>query len=60
MKKVLLALILLTVVMVVHPAQALYFWDANNTDPGAGGPTPSGTWGVDPYWNDAKIFANPA
>ena len=27
---------------------ALYCWDANGTAPGAGGPAPTGTWGVDP------------
>jgi len=32
-------------------AAYLYFWDSNGTTPGAGGPTPSGTWGVDPYWS---------
>ena len=31
---------------------ALYFWDSNGTTPGAGGPTPTGTWGVDAFWND--------
>jgi autotransporter-associated beta strand protein len=29
----------------------LYFWDKNGTTSGAGGATPSGTWGVDPYWS---------
>ncbi len=30
---------------------ALYFWDANGTAPGAGGSTPTGTWGASPFWN---------
>jgi autotransporter-associated beta strand protein len=29
---------------------ALYCWDTNDTAPGAGGPTPTGTWGVDAFW----------
>jgi autotransporter-associated beta strand protein len=34
----------------LRPAAALY-WDANGGAAGAGGPTPTGTWGVDNYWN---------
>ena len=30
----------------------LIFWDTNGTTPGAGGATPTGTWGVDAYWNE--------
>ena len=29
---------------------ALYCWDTNNTASGAGSATPTGTWGVDPFW----------
>jgi hypothetical protein len=29
---------------------ALYCWDTNGTTPGAGGATPTGTWGVDAFW----------
>lgn len=35
------------------PAHAGFlYWDKNGSSPGAGGPTPTGTWGVDAYWND--------
>jgi autotransporter-associated beta strand protein len=27
------------------------FWDADGANPGAGGATPIGTWGVDAYWS---------
>ena len=47
MKNVFALVLLLTSLC---PAVALY-WDANGSAPGAGGPTPTGTWGVDNYWN---------
>jgi hypothetical protein len=31
----------------------LYFWDTNQDAPGAGGASPSGTWGVDAYWTES-------
>lgn len=35
-----------------------FYWDANGSDPGAGGPTPTGTWGVDAYWNSSYDGTN--
>lgn len=31
---------------------ALTFWDTNGPADGSGGPTPTGTWGTDAYWNE--------
>jgi autotransporter-associated beta strand protein len=39
-------------------ALSLYFWDANGTTPGAGGPTPTGTWGKDPFWSKDDTNGN--
>jgi autotransporter-associated beta strand protein len=47
MKNILLLSLLL---ITLRPASALY-WDANGGAIGAGGPAPTGTWGVDPFWN---------
>jgi autotransporter-associated beta strand protein len=47
MKNVLISFLLL---MSLRPAVALY-WDKNGGNLGAGGATPTGTWGVDSYWN---------
>ncbi len=33
-------------------ALGLRFWDLNGSNPGAGGATPSGTWGTDANWNE--------
>jgi len=33
-------------------ATTLQFWDTNDTSPGSGSSTPTGTWGVDAYWNE--------
>lgn len=40
-------------VSLLLPAQAM-FWDADGANPGAGGATPTGTWGVDAYWGSAN------
>ena len=37
--------------MSLRPAGAMLYWDANGATLGAGGPTPTGTWGVDAYWS---------
>lgn len=34
----------------VPPPPTLLYWDANGAVAGAGGPTPTGTWGVDTFW----------
>lgn len=34
----------------VPPPPTLLYWDANGAVAGAGGPTPTGTWGVDAFW----------
>ncbi len=34
----------------VPPPPTLLYWDANGALAGAGGPTPTGTWGVDTFW----------
>ena len=47
MKNVFVIVLLL---MSLRPAAALY-WDANSSAPGAGGSTPTGTWGVNAYWS---------
>jgi autotransporter-associated beta strand protein len=47
MKNVFVIVLLL---MSLRPAVALY-WDANGNAPGAGGSTPTGTWGVNAYWS---------
>ena len=36
----------------------LYFWDTNGATPGAGGPTPTGTWGVDAFWSEDDNAGN--
>jgi autotransporter-associated beta strand protein len=45
-------LLCLLVVAAAAPARAMYFWDTNDTGPDCGSSTPTGTWGVDNYWND--------
>jgi len=40
-------------------AQAGVYWDANGTTAGAG-TTPTGTWGVDAYWNNSGGNGTPA
>jgi autotransporter-associated beta strand protein len=37
---------------------ALYFWDTDGVNPGAGGSTPTGTWGVDSYWSKDDSAGN--
>jgi autotransporter-associated beta strand protein len=37
---------------------ALYFWDTNGATPGAGGATPTGTWGVDAFWSKDDSAGN--
>ncbi|MEO5802540.1 MAG: autotransporter-associated beta strand repeat-containing protein [Verrucomicrobiota bacterium] len=41
---------LLVLILAASSAHALY-WDANDTADGAGGSTPTGTWGTDTYWS---------
>lgn len=33
------------------PPPVFAFWDANGSVAGAGGPTPTGTWGTDSFWS---------
>lgn len=33
------------------PSYLLKFWDTDDSNPGPGGSTPTGTWGVDPDWS---------
>jgi autotransporter-associated beta strand protein len=43
----------LTLLSTTHAFGAvLAFWDTNGSTPGAGGTAPTGTWGVDAYWNE--------
>jgi autotransporter-associated beta strand protein len=35
----------------VPPVPVFAYWDANGAAPGAGGPAPGGTWGVDAFWS---------
>jgi len=53
MKQSMLLLVGWTAILLAKNALALelYFWDVNDSAPGCGSPTPSGTWGVDAYWN---------
>jgi autotransporter-associated beta strand protein len=51
------SLVILLFALTLRPASALY-WDANGSAPGAGGPTPTGTWGVDAYWNTDYLGTN--
>jgi len=37
------------ILTVTGPTSA--YWDKDGITPGAGGPTPTGTWGVDSYWS---------
>ncbi len=51
MKKLLLLLLGLALLSKTDAfGMALYCWDTNGTAPGAGGPTPTGTWGADAFW----------
>jgi T5SS/PEP-CTERM-associated repeat protein/autotransporter-associated beta strand protein len=34
-------------------AQAQFYWDANGPTAGAGGTTPTGTWGIDGFWSSS-------
>lgn len=52
MRKVFLSLLVLLVLSSVSVQAGLFFWDANGSAPGAGSSTPTGTWGVDAYWNE--------
>jgi fibronectin-binding autotransporter adhesin len=49
--------LLIVSVFATNSVQAM-FWDANGTDPGAGGATPTGTWGVDNYWSNPADGVN--
>ena len=41
------------------PARAMFsYWDANGAATGAGGATPTGTWGVDAYWSTNDMGTN--
>src|SRR3954469_10355379 len=54
-KSILSAANLLTAMIAVafapHSFSQSLYWDANNTDAGAGG-TPTGIWGTDLFWNN--------
>lgn len=54
MKKTVL-LVVGSIVLLTCKASAisvLSFWDVNGVTPGCGSATPTGTWGVDAYWNE--------
>lgn len=40
-------------------AGGFYYWDANGSDPGSGGPAPNGTWGSDAFWNENGAGTDP-
>src|SRR5438046_3151556 len=50
-------LALCAALLVPLTSQALY-WDANGSAAGAGGPTPTGTWGVDANWSTNSFGTN--
>lgn len=43
------------VVSDLPPPPVLTYWDANGAVTGAGGPTPTGTWGTDSFWSASAI-----
>jgi autotransporter-associated beta strand protein len=51
MKSTFVSLVLSLLLAATASATTLQFWDTNGTAAGAGSATPTGTWGVDPYWN---------
>ncbi len=51
MKTVLGLLTGMAVTLLCGRAAAQLYWDGNGASPGAGGPTPSGTWDSDPFWS---------
>jgi autotransporter-associated beta strand protein len=52
MKKLSLLIVGLAFVSTNLFGTTLMFWDTNGTEPGAGGSNPTGTWGVDAFWNE--------